>query len=592
MSNPDSAPYCTPHLRLPTFSRTWLTIFAIALQMVLCGVIWAFSVVMMFKKIMPLSDRSANWTVENPMWIQLATNSLFFRPRYFRPRRYLWWTLLSALWFAVTHFLTTAWSNLLTPVNVVQYFTANGQEVDFLSPALATYVKNHLNLPYISPTALNYSLNPVSLAFLGNITGYLYQAGMSAALDYVQPGYPAFISQFNSSTGKYAVKYSGQLLFPTLRQDHQGLSTSYTLTQQGYTANISCMTSSSPTITLDNSGSAEHTFDTPSDTFNYTLETWSWSTDCSGNGEYYTGEANLLTSDVGPVGNGLFATSVCFYQDFSGPSNNSFLVLMQSPNNSAYSEFYFSANPNLPTVCQVTPMVTTLEVQYNQSGLADVTQVLEQTLLPYGSWPLASVQGFVIWATYLLAQGPYSNSLADGLLEAVQLGNATVGGITPVLEQYLRGIFEQMGSVIRGSINSYQYQVQQPFPDNMTIPISGIMAVQTIGWETHPRTHGVALAVITLVTIVTVASGTYALLEARRQNADHDPPQRIATSGFNPTNLTEVLVASSMGSLANALSQPKDEDHLMVELDMTPEGQSVLNARPNYDKDAKVVEEV
>ena len=109
------------------------------------------------------------------------------------------------------------------------------------------------------------------------------------------------------------------------------------------------------------------------------------------------------------------------------------VVLMQSPNNSSYSEQYFSANPNLPVVCQVTPMVTTLEVHYNQSGLANVTQVLEHTLLPYDSWPLASIPGVVIWATYFLAQGPYSNSLADGLLEAIQLGNATVGGITPVL---------------------------------------------------------------------------------------------------------------------------------------------------------------
>ena len=109
------------------------------------------------------------------------------------------------------------------------------------------------------------------------------------------------------------------------------------------------------------------------------------------------------------------------------------VVLMQSPNNSAYSEQYFSVNLNLPIVCEVTPMVTTLEVHYNQSGLADVTQVLEQTLLPYDSWPLASVQGVIIWAAYLLAQGPHSNLLADGLLEAVQLGNATVGGTTPVL---------------------------------------------------------------------------------------------------------------------------------------------------------------
>ena len=122
------------------------------------------------------------------------------------------------------------------------------------------------------------------------------------------------------------------------------------------------------------------------------------------------------------------------------------------------------------------------------------------------------------------------------------------------------------------------------------------MTVQTIAWKTNPRTHGASLAVITLITVVTVASGIYALLEAQRSNTDHDPPQRIATSEFDPTNLADVLVASSMGSLAKALShQPNGEDyrdHLMVELDMTPEGLSVLNARADYVKGAEDVEEV
>ena len=97
------------------------------------------------------------------------------------------------------------------------------------------------------------------------------------------------------------------------------------------------------------------------------------------------------------------------------------------------------------------------------------------------------------------------------------------------------------------------------------------MSVQTIGWKAHPRTHGIALAVITLVTVVTVISGIYALWKAR--------PHETATSGFDPTSLTDVLMASSMGSLANELSQPKDKDHpdhLKVNLDMTG-GHYVLN---------------
>ena len=133
--------------------------------------------------------------------------------------------------------------------------------------------------------------------------------------------------------------------FPTLQENYKGISTSYTLVQQGYTANISCMTSSSPTINLNNSASLEHTFETPSGAFNYTLQTWSWSTNCSGNEGYCrylphsawcfnlifsvdAGEVNILTSNNGlfggRIGNGLFATSVCFFQNFSGPSNQSF----------------------------------------------------------------------------------------------------------------------------------------------------------------------------------------------------------------------------------------------------------------------------
>ena len=61
-----------PHLRLPTFSRTWITTIAIALQMAVCGLIWTFSAVMMFKKIIPLSDYSANWIVKNPSETNMA----------------------------------------------------------------------------------------------------------------------------------------------------------------------------------------------------------------------------------------------------------------------------------------------------------------------------------------------------------------------------------------------------------------------------------------------------------------------------------------------------------------------------------------
>ena len=115
----------------------------------------------------------------------------------------------------------------------------------------------------------------------------------------------------------------------------------------------------------------------------------------------------------------------------------------------------------------------------------------------------------------------------------------------------------------------------------MTIPFSGTMNVHTMGWTFHLRTHGISLAVITLVTIATTASGTYALMEANRQNPVWDTFLKDSMIALDPTDLMDVLVASSTGSLANALSQcefDEDRENLWVGLG-TIEGQCVLNAQ-------------
>ena len=58
------------------------------------------------------------------------------------------------------------------------------------------------------------------------------------------------------------------------------------------------------------------------------------------------------------------------------------VVVMKASDDSHYCNTYFGGNPNLPIVCQVTPVVTTLEVQYNENGLGNVSRILNRTLLP------------------------------------------------------------------------------------------------------------------------------------------------------------------------------------------------------------------
>ena len=289
------------------------------------------------------------------------------------------------------------------------------------------------------------------------------------------------------------------------------------------------------------------------------------------------------------------------------------VVVMQSPNNSVYSNAFFTANPNLQTVCQVTPMITTVEVQYNPSGLVSVSNVQDRAPPPAYSWPLTVIEGYYVWTAYYFAQGPYSNSFADDLLEVVQLlGEVphTAGTEIQTLlvsrygthvlyadlmvkqEQYLRGIVEYIGTVMLSShppimANNVQQNIRggiinslhgQSLPSNMSIPISGTLNVQTVGWQLNPKTHSIAITVITLVAIMTVVAGTAALLEANQEGILHDT-LRGNTHTFNPTNLVEVLLASSMGGLSSALRQcetPEECEKLMVKLAVTKAGHAVL----------------
>ena len=99
-------------------------------------------------------------------------------------------------------------------------------------------------------------------------------------------------------------------------------------------------------------------------------------------------------------------------------------------------------------------------------------------------------------------------------------------------------------------------------PDNMTIPYTGTVTVVLVSWITNVWTHGIALGVITLVTIMTVVSGGFALLEA---NKEKTVCSSLEIARFNPTNLMDVLVALSIGNLASVLSERAVEEDCKAE---------------------------
>ena len=113
---------------------------------------------------------------------------------------------------------------------------------------------------------------------------------------------------------------------------------------------------------------------------------------------------------------------------------------------------------------------------------------------------------------------------------------------------------------------------------NVTIPFHGTRIVQAVGWTFHLRTHGPSLAAITLVTLLTLAAGVFAMMpidhyEGANKNRKLQAPLAHA---FNPTATMDILLASSAGDLAKVLSESDCDPYC-----------THLGDRDHYDHDAR-----
>lgn len=104
------------------------------------------------------------------------------------------------------------------------------------------------------------------------------------------------------------------------------------------------------------------------------------------------------------------------------------VVLMRPTNNSAYLDYYSGGDPDLLTVCQVTAIVTAVELQFNGSGTINVNNVQEKGQLPDD--PLISSLGHLIWMYYFTAQSPFTNTMADDVLSRIISQNNIPSGHT------------------------------------------------------------------------------------------------------------------------------------------------------------------
>ncbi|KIJ08872.1 hypothetical protein PAXINDRAFT_18018, partial [Paxillus involutus ATCC 200175] len=317
----------------------------------------------------------------------------------------LGWTLpcfATILCVLILHNLTAAWATLLTPSYILVDFDMTGQELD-LGTLLGLARNGSIEPePYPGPT----ETSPLRWSFGPDITPPIdvtpaLSWGTSAGFGVV--GVPSMQTvqlfgppMFNISTGGVfpavltnitaivaGAAVTAHVDGPYLR----GLSSNYTIVQQGFTVDVVCQDQSVsdtgfPSMTLSNAPLPLPPLSQSQSNSSSPLVSWAWTTNCTAYSSSYVG--SILVSNAGEYPARVLAGAVCPFQDFDGPSNQSALVLVQSVNGS-----YFVGQSELTMVCEVTPIITTISVVYGGTT-ANVSDVVNKTQLNAdgSNWPL------------------------------------------------------------------------------------------------------------------------------------------------------------------------------------------------------------
>ncbi|KAG2110505.1 uncharacterized protein F5147DRAFT_126459 [Suillus discolor] len=573
-------------------SATSLLLFTIFGQTVILGFAWGFAGAILYTGVLALPDNVVRLIVEHPTVLTLIvtliatalsiTTSMFFtfalkealrhhlsgpsitlfklrtaialsRPTWVLRRKFLKLSLLTLVVYAMVAFLNTSWSTLLLPTLVEWPVGTFGTELDLGSAAFVNQLSTDLNgiVATTDQAAAFEVLNVLTL--LSGIAAVDIQGGVETSSMFSFNGV-----SYNQSTGGILPaiqEYSGSSAPPGsnvgleftggqvpvntsfdwghLGRDAgtQGISTNYSITQQGLTANVTCQ----PIDRSQNTFSVTP-YPVPGPTgSNMTFITWETVANCSGNlnsiTSFTVGNANGQPDNATE---GLLPTVVCpSPQNTTAFNPYKFDIFM-----SGLYKYSF-----LPTiVCEVVPYLTTVNVTYN-GGIISVDRISEYSGSTSSSnFPLSQFIATVMNYQATSNQAVVKNTVGDFL---TAYGTSNVSVMYSELEDYWRGIAEFSSTQLRSGYSA------SGVPSDMARSTSGMMYIETYGWRSRSRTFILLLVVITLIWLATVLAAGYSLVQEKATASD---------PSFDFSDPVDLIIAASGGRLGPQLHDEDDEE--------------------------------
>ncbi|KAJ6461172.1 hypothetical protein C8R47DRAFT_1327535 [Mycena vitilis] len=473
--------------------------------------------------------------------VTISTRSLVFHRRHWK------WPAVSLLCLIMAGIQTSAWSTLITPVHIVISSPLLGRDFDLSNPSLQ-------QLWNAQDSLIGGSCNVAETGTA--IAGGVPDSGYANAQSYL--GLPAAVSLlgqgFNVSTrgifaatlndsnvGGWSIPATVESVVPR----HSGISSSYSMNQQGFTATVSCELRNLTNVTSPDVESlssfptgwegpgADESGDESGD--GPTMTWMQISSSCKQ--VYGMNQTEIIVGEESPY----MWVLVC---DPTPDSPNNYTMILQHntdltpPSNASY------------LVCRVAP--TTSAVRVNYAGEISVT--VESLGPPVDAGGIAGSNAMSMVVNLVVAeQSLVGNGMANQLLELTANGGANEE--IEILEQYLQGVVEYSASVLRTCLHN-----SSAFPDgvptNMTQLMNGTWNAQTLGWKRYST--GTTIWIIVPGLFMACCTVALVLVAIYRHGGEMDTD----TTTFDPSNPLHLMAAAAAGGLNNVFRSLRGRDIL------------------------------
>ncbi|KAJ7176755.1 hypothetical protein C8R46DRAFT_1245707 [Mycena filopes] len=468
--------------------------------------------------------------------VHISMRSLVFHRRDWK------WPVISLLCFIMAGIQTSVWSTLITPVKVVISTALVGREIDLASPNLLALDTLGACQEAEAGTEV-YGGVPES----GYATGQSY-LGLPAAVSLLGQGFNVSTrgiltaSLDDTAVGSWFIPANAHSLDPR----PQGLSNSYSMIQQGFSADVSC---SLQTLTPDTTPSVSRLTD----------YVQSWHSNVIGSEQpnitYVTVSSNCLSryngmnitdayAEAGHQAAYLWALGC----DPVAAAPNNYTLIMQGSGN--YSNLSGPGDTSY-LVCQISPKITVIDANYD--GEVNATVQSANTIPVDGGGTAGAYAMYILTDLVWHQQGITVNGVAEQLLELSE--GVGEDQSFQVVEQYLQGVVEYSASILRACLSAKNLAFRDGIPLNLTKPTSGTWNTETMGWKGF--SPGTTIWI--LLPGIFMATSTLALVMVALYRHGSQMVQRQAHS-FDPSNPLHLIAVASAGGLQNVFKGFRDED--------------------------------